>query len=173
MKYIITENQQHILWVKRRIPQYLDLMEDIVLEGFEYIDLCEYRRKDGYQDFSSDIIMSASITFANHLRGIEDLDPSDTDIVSEIVYEERRNQINETVGEFQRQIQLSYLKHKHLGEINTSEKIDLGNYLVLYGSALVVLTGWVVFQQLSSHKHQLRQIVTPLLCAKCRLHFPK
>jgi hypothetical protein len=68
---------------------------------------------------------------------IYEADPTYTDfnIVSEIVYEERRNQINETVGEFQRQIQLSYLKHKHLGEINTSEKIDLGNYLVLYGSA--------------------------------------
>lgn len=83
MKYIITENQRHILWVKRRIPQYLDLMEDIVLEGFEYIDPCEYRRKDGYQDFSSDIIMSASITFVNHF----DLVPRDTDIVSEIVYD--------------------------------------------------------------------------------------
>ena len=35
---------------------------------------------------------------------------------------------------------------------------------VLYGSALFVLTGWVTFRQLSSHKHNLRQIVTPLLC---------
>ena len=55
-------------------------------------------------------------------------------VVSEIIYEERRNQINETAGEFQRQLQLSYLKHKHLGEINTAEKIDLGRFLVLYGS---------------------------------------
>ena len=59
---------------------------------------------------------------------------ADFSTVSEIIYEERRNQINETAGEFQRQLQLSYLKHKHLGEINTAEKIDLGNFLVLYGS---------------------------------------
>jgi hypothetical protein len=43
------------------------------------------------------------------------------------VLEERRNQINETVGEFQRQLQLSYLKHKHLGENNTPSKIDERN----------------------------------------------
>lgn len=60
---------------------------------------------------------------------------TDFNTVSEIIYEERRNQINETAGEFQRQLQLSYLKHKHLGEINTAEKIDLGNYLVLTGSS--------------------------------------
>ena len=55
--------------------------------------------------------------------------------VSEIVLEERRNQINESSGEFQRQLQLSYLKHKHLGEINTAAKIDLGNYKVLNASS--------------------------------------
>lgn len=60
---------------------------------------------------------------------------TDFNTVSEIIYEERRNQINETAGEFQRQLQLSYLKHKHLGEINTAEKIDLRNYLVLTASS--------------------------------------
>ena len=64
-----------------------------------------------------------------------DLTYTDFITISEIVYEERRNQINETAGEFQRQLQLSYLNHKHLGEINTAEKIDLGNYLVLSGSS--------------------------------------
>jgi hypothetical protein len=59
---------------------------------------------------------------------------TDFSVVSEIIYEERRNQVNESAGEFQRQLQLSYLKHKHLGEINTADKIDLGNFLVLYGS---------------------------------------
>jgi hypothetical protein len=81
------KKQKLNLWIKRRIPQYLDLMEDIILEGFEYIDLCEYRRKDGYQDFSSDIIMSASITFANHLEGVDNLGSDDGNIVSEIVYD--------------------------------------------------------------------------------------
>lgn len=51
--------------------------------------------------------------------------------VDEIIYENRRNQINESSGEFQRQLQLSYLKHKHLGDVNTAAKIDLANYLVL------------------------------------------
>jgi hypothetical protein len=67
---------------------------------------------------------------------IYEADPTYTNIniVSEIVYEERRNQINESVGEFKRQLELSYLKHKHLGEINTPNKIDLGNFLVLTAS---------------------------------------
>ena len=56
---------------------------------------------------------------------------SNIKIVSSIVLEERRNQINETVGEFQRQLQLSYLKHKHLGETNTPSKIDLQKYVFL------------------------------------------
>ena len=59
---------------------------------------------------------------------------TDYNVVSEIIYEERRNQINESSGEFQRQLQLSYLKHKHLGEVNSASKIDLGNYLVLFAS---------------------------------------
>ena len=54
----------------------------------------------------------------------QDTSYSNIQIVSSIVLEERRNQINETSGEFQRQLQLSYLKHKHLGDKNPS-KIDL------------------------------------------------
>lgn len=51
-------------------------------------------------------------------------------IVNSIVLEERRNHINETSGEFQRQLQLSYLKHKHIGDKNSS-KINLQNYVHL------------------------------------------
>lgn len=76
---------------------------------------------------------SNSVYLATVIYETDSLYP-DINVVSEIVYEERRNQINESVGEFQRQLQLSYLKHKHLGEINTAEKIDLGKFLVLYGS---------------------------------------
>jgi hypothetical protein len=77
------KKQKLNLWIKRRIPQYLDLMEDIILEGFEYIDPCEYR----YEDFFSEIIMSASITFVNHLEGVDNLGSDDGNIVSEIVYD--------------------------------------------------------------------------------------
>ena len=51
-------------------------------------------------------------------------------VVNSIVLEERRNQINETTGEFQRQLQLSYLKHKHLGDKNPSQ-INLQNDVYL------------------------------------------
>jgi hypothetical protein len=87
MKYIITENQQHILWFKRRIPQNLDLMMDLINEGFDYIDQCEYKREDGYQDFSSELIGSAAITFMNTFDEVNDLSAGDTDIVFQLIYD--------------------------------------------------------------------------------------
>jgi hypothetical protein len=81
------KKQKLNLWIKRRIPQYLDLMEDIILEGFEYITPCDYGYEGGYKDFHSDIIMSAAITFANSLDGIDNLGSDDGNIVSEIVYD--------------------------------------------------------------------------------------
>jgi hypothetical protein len=69
------------------MSEYLDLMKDTVLEGFEYITPCDYNYEGGYKDFHSDILISAAITFANSLDGIDNLGPGDTDIISEIIYD--------------------------------------------------------------------------------------
>lgn len=72
----------------------------------------------------------SSAVYLGTVKVTQDTTYSNIQIVSSIVLEERRNQINETAGEFQRQLQLSYLKHKHLGDKNPS-KIDLQNYVYL------------------------------------------
>ena len=60
---------------------------------------------------------------------------SNFSIVNSITLEDRRNQFNETLGEFQRQLNLSYYKHKHLGTIDEPNKIDLSRYLYLLGES--------------------------------------
>lgn len=44
MKIIITESQKNFLWLLRRLeePDMIDHMMDIIVEGFDYIDVCEY-----------------------------------------------------------------------------------------------------------------------------------
>lgn len=59
---------------------------------------------------------------------------SDYNIVSEIKYSTKRKQYNEAVGDFQNNFNLSYLKHKHLGDKNSPSKINLRNFLILNAS---------------------------------------
>ena len=56
---------------------------------------------------------------------------SDFYVVSEIKYSTKRIQYNEIVGNFQNNLNLDYLRHKHLGDQNSPSKINLNNYLVL------------------------------------------
>jgi hypothetical protein len=65
MKYIITENQNKILWLKRRISQQHVLMRDIILEGLEVNDACDYNYPGGDQDFYEEIMRESAITFVN------------------------------------------------------------------------------------------------------------
>ena len=55
-------------------------------------------------------------------------------VVSEIKYSNKRKQFNESTGDFQQNLNLSFLKHKHLGDKNSPSKINLRNYLVLNAS---------------------------------------
>ena len=70
-------------------------------------------------------------------------------IVSDIIYSEKRNQISSDQGEFQKNLQLSFLSHKHLGSSNP-DQINLQNYVYLkaynfdnfennFGSSIFVL----------------------------------
>ena len=65
MKYIITEDQNKILWLKRRISQQHVLMRDIILEGLEVNDACDYNYHGGDQDFYEEIMRESAITFVN------------------------------------------------------------------------------------------------------------
>jgi hypothetical protein len=63
MKYIITEDQNKILWFKRRITQQHPLMREIILEGFEYTDVCDFNYPRGDQDYLKDILSGSAGTF--------------------------------------------------------------------------------------------------------------
>jgi hypothetical protein len=64
MKIIITESQSQILWLRRRLddPEINELLKDIVIEGFDYTDPCEYNSYSGYE---TNIVNDSAITFIN------------------------------------------------------------------------------------------------------------
>jgi len=64
MKIIITESQSQILWLRRRLgdPEINELLKDIVIEGFDYTDPCDYNSYSGYE---TNIVNESAITFIN------------------------------------------------------------------------------------------------------------
>jgi hypothetical protein len=64
MKFIITESQSQILWLRRRLgdPEINELLKDIVIEGFDYTDPCEY---NSYSSYETNIVNDSTITFIN------------------------------------------------------------------------------------------------------------
>ena len=67
MKIIITETQSAILYLKRRIfdKEMYDLIVDIVIEGFDYEEPCEYI--GNYNEYKNAIIWGSVQTFTNTL----------------------------------------------------------------------------------------------------------
>ena len=91
----------------------------------EFCEIVSSQNPDkNYDSYSSALYLAEVIVQA-------DLTYTDFKIVSEIKYSIRRKQFNETLGDFQTNLNLSYLKHKHLGDKNSPSKINLGNFLVL------------------------------------------
>ncbi len=80
-----------------------------------------------YDSYSSALYLSEVIT-------TPDITYSDFVIVSEIKYSTKRKQFNETLGDFQKNLNLAYLRHKHLGDQNSPSRINLRNFLVLNAS---------------------------------------
>ena len=70
MKIIITETQSAILYLKRRIfdKEMYDLIGDIVIEGFDYEEPCEYI--GNYNEYKNAIIWGSVQTFTNTLPDI-------------------------------------------------------------------------------------------------------
>jgi hypothetical protein len=64
MRIIITENQNKILWLRRRLddPEINNLLRDIVIEGFDYIDACNYKTYPGYE---LEVVNGSIPTFIN------------------------------------------------------------------------------------------------------------
>lgn len=64
MRIIITESQSKILWLRRRLndPEMMDHLKDIVIEGFDYTDPCNYGTYDSYR---INIVNDSAITFIN------------------------------------------------------------------------------------------------------------
>lgn len=64
MRIIITESQSKILWLRRRLndPEIMDQLKDIILEGFDYIDPCNYGTYDSYR---INIVNDSATTFIN------------------------------------------------------------------------------------------------------------
>ena len=67
MKIIITETQNAILYLRRRIndKEMFDLLRDIVDEGFDYEEPCDY--VGNYNQYKDAIIWGSVQTFINTL----------------------------------------------------------------------------------------------------------
>jgi hypothetical protein len=75
MRIIITESQSKILWLRRRLydRELMDHLKDIVIEGFDYTDPCNYGDYDSYE---INLVNDSAVTFINsytELSGEEQL----------------------------------------------------------------------------------------------------
>ena len=61
---IMTESRSKILWLRRRIndTETMDLLKDIVVEGFDYVNPCDYETYLGYE---TNIVNGSIPTFIN------------------------------------------------------------------------------------------------------------
>lgn len=57
----------------------------------------------------------------------------DLPIVSKITYEDKRQDLNDLAGEFQESLRKNYLAHRHLGNFNTPEFVNLNTKTILVG----------------------------------------
>ena len=64
MRIIITESQNKILWLRRRLndPEINELLKDIVIEGFDYTNACDY---DTYNGYEFNVVNGSVMTFIN------------------------------------------------------------------------------------------------------------
>ena len=96
MKIIITESQNKILWLRRRlgVPEIMDTLKDIVIEGFDYTNPCDYGT---YNSYETNVVNGSVITFINSyfdLRGGELFGHSPLEsFVAKVIIGKHRNRI--------------------------------------------------------------------------------
>lgn len=94
MKIIITEEQKELLWLVRRIksPEFHNLMEEIIIEGFDYEDVCT---KENFYDYLESILESSVPTFINSFSELYGL-PS-FNKVGEFIYKYMEQEFEELI----------------------------------------------------------------------------
>ena len=86
---LITESQVGGFGLRRRLlhdPEYLDLMKDIIAEGFDYTEVCDYDYDGGFKDFLHEILNGSSITFINTFPEFTKLDDLQINEIDNFVY---------------------------------------------------------------------------------------
>ena len=96
MRIIITESQSKILWLRRRLddPEINELLTDIVIEGFDYTNACDY---DTYNGYEFNVVNGSVMTFINsyiELYGEESFDSAPLeDFVARVIVSKHRSRI--------------------------------------------------------------------------------
>ena len=96
MRIIITESQNKILWLRRRLndPEINELLTDIVIEGFDYTNACDY---DTYNSYETNVVNDSAITFINsyiELYGEESFDSAPLEaFVAKVILSKHRSRI--------------------------------------------------------------------------------
>jgi len=96
MRIIITESQSKILWLRRRLNdrELMDHLKDIVIEGFDYTDPCNYGDYDSYE---INLVNDSAVTFINsydYLIGKEQLFSDELEaFVADVIVSKHRNRI--------------------------------------------------------------------------------
>ena len=96
MRIIITESQNKILWLRRRLndPEINELLKDIVIEGFDYTNACDY---DTYNGYEFNVVNGSVMTFINsyiELYGEEHFDSAPLEsFVAKVIVSKHRSLI--------------------------------------------------------------------------------
>ena len=92
----LTESQNKILWLRRRLddPEINELLTDIVIEGFDYTDPCNY---DTYDSYEINIVNDSALTFINSYTELYSEDPFKYGplerFVAKVILSKHRNRI--------------------------------------------------------------------------------
>jgi hypothetical protein len=90
---IMSSSRSRIIWLLRRLgdPEIMDHLKDIVIEGFDYTDPCNYGTYDSYE---FGVINDSAITFINsyiELYGEESFDSTELEgFVAKVIVSKHR-----------------------------------------------------------------------------------
>lgn len=79
------------LWFRRRgirldDSEYMSLMKDIIAEGFDYTEVCDYDYDGGFKDFLHEILEGSSVTFVNTFPEFTKLDDPQISHIDNHIY---------------------------------------------------------------------------------------
>lgn len=86
---VVSESQVGVFGLRRRLlhdPEYLGLMKEIVVEGFDYTEVCDYDYGGGFKDFLHEILNGSSQTFINTFPEFTRLDDLQINEIDNFVY---------------------------------------------------------------------------------------